>query len=75
MGRNDRMNDLIDLVPAREEGGFVGADRLRHIAMNIAVAEMTEGQWPRAGNEGRDGGIGFTDGKWALQQPAPIRRA
>ena len=40
----------VELVPARKKGGFVGADWLRHIGVDIAVAQMTEGHWARAGN-------------------------
>jgi hypothetical protein len=45
------MHDVVDLVPAREEVGLVGADRLADIVMDVAVAEMAEGHEPRARNE------------------------
>src|ERR1700730_16858396 len=42
------MNDGVDLVPAGQKRLPIGADGLRDIAMNIAVAEVAEGSEPRA---------------------------
>ena len=46
-----REDDGIHLVPALEEFLFVGIGRLRDIVVNVAVAEMSERQRPRAGNK------------------------
>src|ERR1700682_2803673 len=42
------MNDSVDLVPAGQKRLRVRADRLRDIAVNIAVAEVAEGDESRA---------------------------
>ena len=39
----------------------VGADRLRHVEMDVAVAEMAEGDDARAGREGFDRGRRLLD--------------
>ena len=41
--RDDSVHDLVHRVPAIEKGLLVGADRLRHVEVDIAVAEMAEG--------------------------------
>ena len=40
--RTTAMHDGVDLVPAREECVLVGADRLRDVVVDVAVAEMAE---------------------------------
>ena len=49
IARNDCVHDIVDLMPACQKGVFVGADRLRDVEMDVAVAEMAEGKDARAG--------------------------
>src|SRR5262249_28765350 len=51
----------VDLVPTREELLLIGADRLIDIVVNVAIAEMAEGQRPRPGNERGHRSVGVTD--------------
>ena len=41
--RDDPVHDVVHRLPSRQEGRLVGADRLRDVEMDIAVAE-----WPNA---------------------------
>ena len=59
--RDDGVHDLVHRLPAIEEGLAVGADRLRHVEMDVAVAEMAEGDDARAGREGFDRGRRLLD--------------
>src|SRR5215467_12469735 len=49
------MDDGVDLVPARQKFIWTGAGGMRDIAMNIAIANVTEGNEPGAGNSGCHG--------------------
>ena len=40
------VHDFVHRVPSREERGLVRADRLGHVEMDVAVAEMAEGAPP-----------------------------
>src|SRR5271166_3721856 len=48
---DDSVNDLVHRIPAVEKSLPVCADRLRDIEMDVAVAEMAEGDHPCAGRE------------------------
>ena len=49
--QHDVEHDLVHVMPALEERGLVGADRLGDVVVDVAVAEMAERQRPRAGDE------------------------
>ena len=53
--RDDGVDDGICLVPARQKGLLVGADRLRDVVVNVAVAQMAEGHRPGARHGLRNG--------------------
>src|SRR5690606_34110699 len=40
IARDDRVNTMVQFVPARKESFLVGAYRLRNIVMQIAIADM-----------------------------------
>ena len=46
--QHDIEHDHVDVMPALEERGLVGIDRLRDVVVDVAVAEMAERQRPRA---------------------------
>src|SRR5215510_6102360 len=46
--RHDSKNCIIDLVPARQEGCAVGANRLADVVMDVAVTEMSKRNRPAA---------------------------
>ena len=46
--QHDLVHDRVHLVPAGDEGGRVGADRLADIVVDVAVAEMAERHRPRS---------------------------
>src|SRR5579862_5643407 len=54
-------HDFIDVTPAREKFGLVGADWLRHVVVDIAVAKMTERHRSAARNKGDDGRVRLLD--------------
>ena len=51
----------VDLVPARQEFGFVRAFGLRHVVVDVAVADMAERQRTAARDEFHHRGIGLLD--------------
>ena len=54
MARDDRMDDLVHRRPVVEKRRLVGADRLADVEMDVAVAEVAEGDDARAGHERLD---------------------
>ncbi len=61
---DDRVDQRVDLAPARQERRLVRADRLRDVAVQVAVAEMAERHEPRAGHgrQNRRPGLGEEGG-------------
>ena len=58
---DDPVHDLVHRIPAVEKGLSVGAQRLGDVEVNIAVAEMAEGDHARPGREGLDRGRRLPD--------------
>src|ERR1700722_20601277 len=50
--RDDFVYDLVHRIPAVEKGLLIGADWLRHVEVDVAVAEVAEGDHPGAWLEG-----------------------
>src|SRR5262249_21008484 len=50
------VDDVVELGPALEELGRIGAGRLAQVVMDVAVADVTEGEGTYAGQLGGDGG-------------------
>ena len=59
--RDDSVHDLVHRIPAIEKSLLIGADRLRHVEVDIAVAEMAEGDHPGSRLEGLDCGRRLPD--------------
>src|SRR4051812_2076979 len=59
--QHDPVDGVVHLVPTLEVLGFVGADRLGDVVVNVAVADVAEWHWPAAGNELARRGVAFLD--------------
>ncbi len=55
--RDDSVHDLVHRLPGIEKGLLVGADRLRHVEVDVAVAEVAEGDHAGPGANASTAGV------------------